>query len=159
MFFFVTYHRSIGCVLSSSLLLIGPSCIRLSPPASQSPSYATTHLSPSKSPFHFFYICTNPSTHSKCDWNYMYSPKITRNYHEHAPYRSLKRNVNVTMQAHISWRGQALKVANTGILMENSRITSVFLGNYYLLKNKKYLTNIKQHRFIRVSQLPLLWQQ
>jgi hypothetical protein len=29
--------------------------------------------------------------------------------------------------------------------MENSRFRSVFLDNYYLLKNKKYLTDIKHH--------------
>ena len=30
--------------------------------------------------------------------------------------------------------------------MENSRFRSVFLGNYYLLKKEKCLTDIKQHR-------------
>ena len=30
--------------------------------------------------------------------------------------------------------------------MENSRFRCVFLDNYYLLINKKYLTYIKQHR-------------
>ena len=29
--------------------------------------------------------------------------------------------------------------------MENSRFRSVFFENYYLLRNKKYLTDVKQH--------------
>jgi hypothetical protein len=37
------------------------------------------------------------------------------------------------------------------------------LENYYLLKKKKYLTDVKQHVkglnfFTNVTQLPLLWQ-
>ena len=48
--------------------------------------------------------------------------------------------------------------------MENLRFRCVFLDNYYLLINKKYLTNIKQHLkslnfCTKVTQLPLLWQQ
>jgi hypothetical protein len=34
--------------------------------------------------------------------------------------------------------------------MENSRFKSTFLDNYYMLENKKYLTDVKQH------QVPLL---
>ena len=29
--------------------------------------------------------------------------------------------------------------------MENSQFRSVFFENYYLLKNKKYLTDVEQH--------------
>ena len=55
-----------------------------------------------------------------------------------------------------------IKVAQYSLKkMENSRL---FLDNYYLLINKKYLTYIKQHLkslnfCTKVTQLPLLWQQ
>jgi hypothetical protein len=48
--------------------------------------------------------------------------------------------------------------------MENLRYRCVFLDNYYLLKNKRHLTYVKQHlksfNFgTKVTQLLLLWQQ
>ena len=44
---------------------------------------------------------------------------------------------------HFRWLDTVLKK------LENSRFRSVFLDNYYRLKNKKYLIDVKQNNLIR----------
>ena len=100
--------------------------------------------------------------------DYEWSPLVFPFEGQDCPTRLPDRNKNImisTFRTNLFWSGVGVKVAQYSFKkMENSRFRCVFLDNYSLLINKKYLSYIKQYLkslnfCTKVTQRPLLWQQ